>query len=169
MAKKKAAAADVEDDGEKQKNKREFVRGLLAQNPAMSTKDVADALLHKGHTVPDHADKSEKGRQNWATFGVWVSNQRRLSGGAEGAGARRPRGGPGGANGIDLAIAVSLAEAAGGTNNAAAFLEVVNKLDIGAVRKSLAKLAELEEQLGNDGARKAVAVLYGHRAANGDS
>jgi hypothetical protein len=165
MAKKMASA--LMDDSADQKDKREYVRGLFKNNPSLSTKEVADALLTTGRSVPDHADKSEKGSRNWTTFTVWVSSQKRVA--LNDAAPTRGQTAGSLANALgDLELAAVLSEAAGGTETAIKFLEVVAKLpDIGLARKSLQKLKQLQEALGEDGAKKAVNVLFGRSTGGG--
>jgi hypothetical protein len=165
MAKKKAAAEPVKGKADK----RSVLRELLRKNIEVSTRDAAEHLLHAGFTVPDFDDRSEGAKKEQATFTTYVSQnksaiRKELGMGAPVRGAARSTSSPGV---VDLSIAVSLSEAAGSTSNAAAILEVVSRLDIAAARKALAKLVELEEALGKDNAKKAVATLFGNTVGNG--
>lgn len=167
MAKKKAAGHD-EVDSAAQKDKREFVRSMLRTEMSMSTKDVADALLKKGYSVPDHADKSATGTKNWATFGVWVSNQRKVAGGADGAGTKRGGKGERRAEWSDIiSSAQTMIALAGSTEAAMKILDTVATIDITSMRKGIAKIAELEKAIGKDKVDTAIAVLFGNDVGNG--
>jgi len=165
MAKKKAAAEPAKGKADK----RTVLRELLQKNIEVSTRDVAEHLLHAGFTVPDFDDRSEGAKKEQATFTTYVSQNKAVIRKQLGIGsAARSAARSTSSHGIvDLSIAVSLSEAAGSTNNAAAILEVVSRLDIAAAKKALAKLAELEDALGKDNAKKAVATLFGHGVGNG--
>lgn len=165
MAKKKAASESVKGKADR----RTVLRELLRTNIEVSTRDAAEHMLHAGFTVPDFEDRSEGARKEQATFTTYVSQnkaavRKELGIGSAVRGAARSTS----SNGMtDLSVAVSLSEAAGSTGNAVAFLDLVSRLDVAAAKKALAKLAELEEALGQENAKKAVATLFGHGVGTG--